>query len=208
MNNFPFFRFPYNNYYKYYNYRNNLNRNISHSNYSIERNSTTCSPFEDNKNLENHIEYDNESINKTTKIFNYRNDDYKKINTDTNAYENSNYPRNNFKNFNLQTNSIKKNTFQKTNYRNYISQNTNCKNNTDCKNDNNRLIKNKSSKFYLGPIVFDSSSFSDSEKPILELLGLKLYLDDILIISLLYFLYEEDVKDETLFISLILLLLS
>lgn len=41
-----------------------------------------------------------------------------------------------------------------------------------------------------------------------EIFGLKLYFDDILIICLLFFLYEEGVKDQELFISLILLLLS
>ena len=41
-----------------------------------------------------------------------------------------------------------------------------------------------------------------------ELFGLKLYFDDVLIICLLFFLYQEGVKDEELFISLILLLLS
>ena len=145
MNNFPFFRFPYNNYYRYYNYKNNLNRNINHLNYTVENSSIACPSSRDNKN----------------------------------------------------------DISQSINYKD----NTNFKNN-NCENDNSKLTKNKSSKLYLGPIVFDSSSFSDLEKPILEILGLKLYLDDILIISLLYFLYEEDVKDETLFISLLLLLLS
>lgn len=41
-----------------------------------------------------------------------------------------------------------------------------------------------------------------------ELFGLKLYFDDILLISLIFFLYNEGVKDEGLFIALILLLLS
>ena len=41
-----------------------------------------------------------------------------------------------------------------------------------------------------------------------ELFGLKLYFDDVLLICLIFFLYQEGVKDEELFISLILLLLS
>ena len=41
-----------------------------------------------------------------------------------------------------------------------------------------------------------------------DLFGLKIYNDDILLISLLYFLYSEGVKDDSLFIVLILLLLS
>lgn len=41
-----------------------------------------------------------------------------------------------------------------------------------------------------------------------DLFGLKLYTDDVLLVSLIYFLYSEGVKDESLFIVLILLLLS
>ena len=41
-----------------------------------------------------------------------------------------------------------------------------------------------------------------------NLLGLKLYHDDILLIGLIFFLYQEDVKDQYLFFALILLLLS
>ena len=41
-----------------------------------------------------------------------------------------------------------------------------------------------------------------------ELFGLKIYLDDVIIVALLFFLYQEGVQDEGLFIALILLLLS
>lgn len=41
-----------------------------------------------------------------------------------------------------------------------------------------------------------------------DLFGLKIYYDDVLLISLIYFLYSEGVKDDGLFIVLILLLLS
>ena len=41
-----------------------------------------------------------------------------------------------------------------------------------------------------------------------ELFGLKIYLDDLLIVTLLFFLYQEKVHDEGLFITLVLLLLS
>lgn len=41
-----------------------------------------------------------------------------------------------------------------------------------------------------------------------EIFGLKLHFDDLLIITLLFFLYQEDVKDTYLYIALILLLLS
>jgi len=41
-----------------------------------------------------------------------------------------------------------------------------------------------------------------------DLFGLKIYSDDVLIVSLIYFLYSENVKDDGLFIVLVLLLLS
>ena len=43
---------------------------------------------------------------------------------------------------------------------------------------------------------------------IFEIFGLKVYLDDLLIICILLFLYQEGIQDEYLFICLILLLLS
>jgi len=41
-----------------------------------------------------------------------------------------------------------------------------------------------------------------------DLFGIKLYSDDVLILSLLFFLYKEEVKDEGLFLALVLLLIS
>lgn len=58
------------------------------------------------------------------------------------------------------------------------------------------------------PIRFHFEGFSDPNQIILEILGIKLYLDDLIILGLLYILYQEEVKDEMLFICLILLLLS
>ena len=43
---------------------------------------------------------------------------------------------------------------------------------------------------------------------IINIFGLNLYFDDLLIIMLLIFLYNEKVQDNLLFISLVLLLLS
>ena len=53
-----------------------------------------------------------------------------------------------------------------------------------------------------------SSASSNDDRPVFEIFGIKLYFDDILLISLIFFLYNEGVKDESLFIALILLLLS
>ena len=69
------------------------------------------------------------------------------------------------------------------------------------KNDNK---KNQPDEF----ISQNSSDFNQYKKPIFELFGIKLFFDDVLIISLIFFLYNEGVKDQSLFIALILLLLS
>lgn len=53
-----------------------------------------------------------------------------------------------------------------------------------------------------------NKSNSSNDDYLFDLFGLKLYFDDILILSLLFFLYIEGVKDEMLFISLLLLLIS
>ena len=68
--------------------------------------------------------------------------------------------------------------------------------NIENKEENNRGFKskNKSNK-YADDYLFD-------------LFGLKIYSDDVLLVSLIYFLYSEGVKDDGLFLVLILLLLS
>ena len=85
--------------------------------------------------------------------------------------------------------------------------------NSENSNTENKYTKNqykkKSSKYNsFGPINLNFSSFNNIEEPLLEILGIKLYLDDIIILGLLFFLYNEGVKDDILFITLILLLLS
>lgn len=54
-----------------------------------------------------------------------------------------------------------------------------------------------------------SQKHDKSSTPVwLDLFGIKLYFDDVLILSLLFFLYKEDVKDEGLFLALVMLLIS
>lgn len=53
-----------------------------------------------------------------------------------------------------------------------------------------------------------NKSNNNNDNYLFDLFGLKLYTDDVLLVSLIYFLYSEEVKDESLFIILILLLLS
>lgn len=79
---------------------------------------------------------------------------------------------------------------------------------TNIKEETKEFSKKNSRYNSIGPINFQNPFSANSEEPILEILGIKLYLDDIIILGLLFFLYNEGVKDEMLFLSLILLLLS
>ena len=56
--------------------------------------------------------------------------------------------------------------------------------------------------------IKEPEKHKNTEEAFLELFGIKLYFDDILLISLIFFLYNEGVKDDGLFMALILLLLS
>ena len=52
------------------------------------------------------------------------------------------------------------------------------------------------------------SSKQKDDNFLFDLFGIKLYFDDVLILSLLFFLYKEEVKDEGLFLALVMLLIS
>lgn len=54
----------------------------------------------------------------------------------------------------------------------------------------------------------NKNSNLNKDEPCFSLFGINLYFDDILLVCLIWFLYDEGVKDEVLFIALILLLLS
>lgn len=83
-------------------------------------------------------------------------------------------------------------------------------------NENNSNVKNfngtqkRSYKYNnnFAHINLESLFNSDLEHPIVEFLGIKLYLDDLIILGLLFFLYKEDVHDEILFCILLLLLIG
>ena len=55
--------------------------------------------------------------------------------------------------------------------------------------------------------IYKALPFGDNND-CFEIFGITLHFDDILLICLLFFLYNEGVNDQLLFISLILLLLS
>lgn len=58
---------------------------------------------------------------------------------------------------------------------------------------------------------YEKKYYSDSafnSNNCFEIFGIKLFFDDLLILALLFILYKEDVKDSSLYIVLILLLLN
>lgn len=83
--------------------------------------------------------------------------------------------------------------------KNYYYYNKYCNNNSNSE----KTKQQQSCQIEKNNLATDSD-----DKPLFEIFGLQLYMDDILILCLLYFLYEENVKDELLFIALLLLLLS
>lgn len=58
------------------------------------------------------------------------------------------------------------------------------------------------------PTKIENTTASKDDDSIFEIFGIKLYFDDILLICLIFFLYNEGVQDQYLFVALILLLLS
>ena len=89
--------------------------------------------------------------------------------------------------------------------KNCTNLNTNYSNSNTSNNSNNKKSPKRNN---FGLFSFNLDSLEDSEQPIIEILDIKLYLDDIIILCLLFLLYKEDSHDEGLFISLILLLLT
>jgi recombination DNA repair RAD52 pathway protein len=69
-------------------------------------------------------------------------------------------------------------------------------------------IKKQNIKLQKKPLNFNFNGFSEINNPIIELFGIKLYSDDIIILIILFLLYNEHIKDDMLFICLLLLLIS
>lgn len=54
----------------------------------------------------------------------------------------------------------------------------------------------------------NTNKFSQEAQPLLNFLGISLYFDDVLLLCIIFFLYNEKVNDPYLFFSLVLLLLN
>ena len=73
-------------------------------------------------------------------------------------------------------------------------------------NYTNRMNLNNNNYTNIGPISINIEGLEDINKPLFDFLGIKLFLDDIIIICILIFLYKQKVQDESLYLILILLL--
>ena len=81
-------------------------------------------------------------------------------------------------------------------------------NNKSMTNRRNPNIKDRKNYHYEEKKEINEKKSEPENEPVFEILGIKLYSDDILLICLIFFLYNEGVKDEFLFVALVLLLLS
>lgn len=116
-----------------------------------------------------------------------------------NARMNSNY-------IPIASSNSKSNETSSIKYDNDIKENTEEKFSSVKSNRSYSKTKSKSNTNSL--FSFNFNGFLNSDNPIINILGIDLYLDDIMILCLLFILYKEEIKDEMLFIALILLLLS
>ncbi len=77
--------------------------------------------------------------------------------------------------------------------------------NTSSKNDN--IEKNSITNLEKTSNTINSN-LTEIDQPVINILNIKLYFDDLIILGLLFFLYQQDVKDEMLYIILFLLLFN
>lgn len=114
-------------------------------------------------------------------------------------------------NSNTYINSNIDKTFNTNNYfRNQHYNTTNLKSTSTSNNDNNTQESNSHIQETSSTETRSINNIFqiDTNEALFEIFGLKIFLDDLLIICILLFLYQEGIQDQYLFISLVLLLLS
>lgn len=132
-----------------------------------------------------------------------------------NYYNNNfNRPNNSVYNnqFNNNSNNLQGSTFNQNSnsYNGRINKSNNApfrNNQPNKKRNNKQLYNNKNSPKSPSNIKTFPSSNTDSA-PLFNLFGIQLYFDDILLICIILFLYNEKIEDNYLLIALVLLLLS
>ena len=138
---------------------------------------------------------------------------YAYINKSNNYDANNNYSTNRYsnnhssipctQNFPVYVNSKYQSKVNNGNFSSlYMSQ----KDGYETKKANSHNLNNVNSLF--DTCVPNSSESVGKDDFVFELFGIKFHQDDLLLIGLIFFLYTEGVKDDFLFIALILLLLS
>ena len=150
-------------------------------------------PFLYNPNYYNsYVNYRRNNLNngvlpKSSNVNDFNQNDYKENSVNQNDYNKNSVNQNDYNKNSVNQNGVNQNNFSSSNYNeNGVNQNDYNENRTNKKNN----------------------SKSNNDNYFFELFGLKLYFDDVLLICLIFFLYDEGVRDNELFISLILLLLS
>ena len=112
------------------------------------------------------------------------------------------YHRNYYNKYNIyqKHNYLKEYNLEKSDYNKINSE----KINNDNFNTKNNLIAKEEKTI----IDENNDRYKSDDDTIINIFGIKLAFDDLLILGLLYLLYMEDVKDISLYIVLILLLLN
>ena len=75
-------------------------------------------------------------------------------------------------------------------------------------NMKNKIHESKLNDSKKNPENSENENCPETSECFFEIFGIKLHFDDVLIICILFFLYKEEVKDQELFLCLILLLIS
>lgn len=118
-------------------------------------------------------------------------------------------PRRNYSSFNnnppYYTNANRKPYIPNQHSQEYNIEHMNYNNTRNFKESSQKETHNKSNN-EINNVQETVSSKSYNE--FIEIFGIKLYFDDLLILALLFFLYKEEVKDNSLYIILFLLLFS
>ena len=106
-----------------------------------------------------------------------------------------------YNNRNYNNNNINYSAYNRPHSSHFNYYNTNKQNKATNKNNQNNSSNSRKNDHL-------DFAFLDPDDTVFEIFGIKLHFDDILLICLIFFLYNEGVKDEFLFIVLVLLLLS
>ena len=99
-----------------------------------------------------------------------------------------------------------------SNLNNYTNEYKNLSNLNKLNNFENTNNSENTNNFFESKLFEDRNIHNENKQTsnefLFEILGIKIFFDDILLICILLFLYQEGINDEFLFIALILLLLS